>query len=179
MKRFTEAQRREFIANSERSAAGDPIDPRPIVKLFTPDAGATAHTTRQTRRCAADSRRSRPRAGGASDVHRLCRSMYVVSLRHPLHRRHVFHRPRNTGSARRAALVALSLWHRLPSEPRFNRYRRQGFAASPWTQRFDRLEYRICRREDGRSSLDARHGEGNWHRVGLAFRTRLPHCHPS
>lgn len=41
MKLFTESQRRELIANGERSAAGEYIDPRPIVKLFTPDAGAT------------------------------------------------------------------------------------------------------------------------------------------
>lgn len=41
MKLFTEAQRRELIANGERSAAGEHIDPHPIVKLFTPDAGAT------------------------------------------------------------------------------------------------------------------------------------------
>jgi hypothetical protein len=38
---FTQSQRRELIANGERSAAGERIDPRPIVKLFTPDAGAT------------------------------------------------------------------------------------------------------------------------------------------
>ncbi len=41
MKLFTEAQRRELVANGERSAAGEHIDPHPIVKLFTPDAGAT------------------------------------------------------------------------------------------------------------------------------------------
>lgn len=41
MRLFTEAQRRELIANGERSAAGEPIDPHPVVKLFTPDAGAT------------------------------------------------------------------------------------------------------------------------------------------
>ena len=41
MKFFTEAQRRELIANGERSAAGQHIDPQPVVKLFTPDAGAT------------------------------------------------------------------------------------------------------------------------------------------
>jgi len=41
MKLLTEAQRRELIANGEQSAAGEPIDPRPVVKLFTPDAGAT------------------------------------------------------------------------------------------------------------------------------------------
>ena len=41
MKLLTEAQRRDLMANGERSAAGEPIDPRPVVKLFTPDAGAT------------------------------------------------------------------------------------------------------------------------------------------
>jgi hypothetical protein len=41
MKLLTEAQRRELTANGEQSAAGEPIDPRPVVKLFTPDAGAT------------------------------------------------------------------------------------------------------------------------------------------
>ncbi|MGH2449505.1 MAG: DUF2958 domain-containing protein [Chloroflexota bacterium] len=41
MKLFTEAQRGELIANGERSAAGEDIDPCPVVKLFTPDAGAT------------------------------------------------------------------------------------------------------------------------------------------
>ena len=41
MKLFTEAQRCELIANGERSAAGEHIDPHPIVKLFTPDADAT------------------------------------------------------------------------------------------------------------------------------------------
>lgn len=41
MKFLTEAQRRELLANGQRSAAGDQIDPLPVVKLFTPDAGAT------------------------------------------------------------------------------------------------------------------------------------------
>ena len=41
MKFLTEAQRRELIANGERSTAGEEIDPRPVVKLFTPDASAT------------------------------------------------------------------------------------------------------------------------------------------
>ena len=41
MKLLTDAQRRELTANGERSAAGEEIDPRPVVKLFTPDAGAT------------------------------------------------------------------------------------------------------------------------------------------
>ncbi|MBW4052250.1 MAG: DUF2958 domain-containing protein, partial [Proteobacteria bacterium] len=38
MKLLTEAQRRELIANGERSTAGEQTDPRPVVKLFTPDA---------------------------------------------------------------------------------------------------------------------------------------------
>ncbi|EQD78676.1 hypothetical protein B1A_02140, partial [mine drainage metagenome] len=41
MKLLTDAQRQELTANGERSAAGEEIDPRPVVKLFTPDAGAT------------------------------------------------------------------------------------------------------------------------------------------
>ena len=41
MKLLTEAQRRELTANGERSTAGEEIDPRPVVKLFTPDASAT------------------------------------------------------------------------------------------------------------------------------------------
>ena len=41
MKLLTDAQRRELTAHGERSAAGEEIDPRPVVKLFTPDAGAT------------------------------------------------------------------------------------------------------------------------------------------
>ena len=41
MKLLTDAQRRELTANGERSAAGEETDPRPVVKLFTPDAGAT------------------------------------------------------------------------------------------------------------------------------------------
>ena len=41
MKLLTEAQRRELTANGERSAAGEAIDPCPVVKLFTPDASAT------------------------------------------------------------------------------------------------------------------------------------------
>jgi hypothetical protein len=31
----------QLLANGARSAAGEDIDPRPVVKLFTPDAGAT------------------------------------------------------------------------------------------------------------------------------------------
>ena len=41
MKLLTDAQRRELTANGARSAAGEAIDPRPVVKLFTPDASAT------------------------------------------------------------------------------------------------------------------------------------------
>ena len=41
MKLLTEAQRRELTANGQRSTAGEEIDPRPVVKLVTPDAGAT------------------------------------------------------------------------------------------------------------------------------------------
>jgi hypothetical protein len=40
LKLLTDAQRRELTGNGERSAAGVEIDPRPVVKLFTPDAGA-------------------------------------------------------------------------------------------------------------------------------------------
>lgn len=35
------AERERLLANGRRSAAGDDIDPQPIVKLFTPDADAT------------------------------------------------------------------------------------------------------------------------------------------
>ena len=31
----------QLFANGARSAAGEDIDPHPVVKLFTPDAGAT------------------------------------------------------------------------------------------------------------------------------------------
>ncbi len=31
----------QLLANGARSAAGEQIDPYPVVKLFTPDAGAT------------------------------------------------------------------------------------------------------------------------------------------
>ena len=41
MKLLTDTQRRELTANGERSAAGEEIDPRPVVKFFTPDGGAT------------------------------------------------------------------------------------------------------------------------------------------
>src|SRR4051795_10833236 len=38
---ITAAQRAELLANGTRSALGLTIDPPPVVKLFTPDAGAT------------------------------------------------------------------------------------------------------------------------------------------
>ncbi|MGK9171545.1 DUF2958 domain-containing protein [Inquilinus limosus] len=38
---ITHAQRAELLANGARTAAGETIDPYPVVKLFTPDAGAT------------------------------------------------------------------------------------------------------------------------------------------
>lgn len=37
---FTKAQRAQLLANGEATARGDDHDPRPAVKLFTPDAGA-------------------------------------------------------------------------------------------------------------------------------------------
>ena len=38
---ITADQRAQMLANGTRSAAGEDIDPYPVVKLFTPDAGAT------------------------------------------------------------------------------------------------------------------------------------------
>jgi hypothetical protein len=38
---ITAEQRAQMLANGARSAAGEDIDPFPIVKLFTPDASAT------------------------------------------------------------------------------------------------------------------------------------------
>ncbi|PSM19835.1 DUF2958 domain-containing protein [Nitratireductor sp. StC3] len=38
---LTVAQRTALLANGRRSAAGEDLDPKPVVKLFTPDAGAT------------------------------------------------------------------------------------------------------------------------------------------
>ena len=38
---FTDVQRCELTANGERSAAGEEVNLRSVVKLFTPDAGAT------------------------------------------------------------------------------------------------------------------------------------------
>lgn len=33
--------RARLLANGQKSASGQPLDPYPVVKLFTPDAGAT------------------------------------------------------------------------------------------------------------------------------------------
>lgn len=38
---ITSEQRTLMLANGARSAAGEEIDPFPVVKLFTPDGGAT------------------------------------------------------------------------------------------------------------------------------------------
>ncbi|WP_164155257.1 DUF2958 domain-containing protein [Sandarakinorhabdus rubra] len=38
---LTEEQWNLLLANGKRSVAGDDLDPAPVVKLFTPDAGAT------------------------------------------------------------------------------------------------------------------------------------------
>lgn len=38
---ITDEQRAALIANGERAALGRQVDPFPVVKLFTPDAGAT------------------------------------------------------------------------------------------------------------------------------------------
>lgn len=38
---LTAALKAALLANGARSAAGEEIDPVPVVKLFTPDAGAT------------------------------------------------------------------------------------------------------------------------------------------
>jgi len=38
---LTDKLRVELLANGARSAAGEDIDPRPVVKFFTPDANAT------------------------------------------------------------------------------------------------------------------------------------------
>ena len=38
---ITPSQRAELLANGARIAAGQDIDPHPVVKLFTPDANAT------------------------------------------------------------------------------------------------------------------------------------------
>ena len=41
MQLLLEHHRRQLLANGARSAKGEDIDPCPVVKLFTPDAGAT------------------------------------------------------------------------------------------------------------------------------------------
>jgi len=38
---ITDELHAQLLTNGARSAAGDDIDPRPFIKLFTPDAGAT------------------------------------------------------------------------------------------------------------------------------------------
>lgn len=38
---LTEAQRRQMLANGAARARGEDIDPFPVVKLYTPDAGAS------------------------------------------------------------------------------------------------------------------------------------------
>lgn len=40
MQLLTDEQRERLLANGRRSAAGEEIDPQPVVKLFTPDANA-------------------------------------------------------------------------------------------------------------------------------------------
>ena len=41
MQLLLDSHRALLLANGRRSAAGEDIDPHPVVKLFTPDAGAT------------------------------------------------------------------------------------------------------------------------------------------
>lgn len=41
MQLITDEQRAQLLANGAISARGIDHDPRPVVKLFTPDAGAT------------------------------------------------------------------------------------------------------------------------------------------
>lgn len=38
---ITDAQRAQLLANGRQSLADEGFDPQPVVKLFTPDAGAT------------------------------------------------------------------------------------------------------------------------------------------
>ena len=38
---LTAAQKAALLANGQKTANGQDIDPKPVVKLFTPDAGAT------------------------------------------------------------------------------------------------------------------------------------------
>ena len=40
-KLITDAQRAQLLANGRQSLENDDFDPLPVVKLFTPDAGAT------------------------------------------------------------------------------------------------------------------------------------------
>ncbi|TWT20318.1 DUF2958 domain-containing protein [Luteimonas marina] len=41
MQLMTDEQRERLLANGRQTAAGQTIDPSPVVKLFTPDANAT------------------------------------------------------------------------------------------------------------------------------------------
>lgn len=41
MQLITDEQREQLLANGRRTAAGEDHDPAPVLKLFTPDAGAT------------------------------------------------------------------------------------------------------------------------------------------
>jgi len=41
MQLFTDEQRERLLDNGRRTAAGERLDPEPVVKLFTPDASAT------------------------------------------------------------------------------------------------------------------------------------------
>ncbi|WP_334162684.1 DUF2958 domain-containing protein [Phenylobacterium sp.] len=41
MQLITDLQRAEMLENGRRQAAGELTDPRPVVKLFTPDGAAT------------------------------------------------------------------------------------------------------------------------------------------
>lgn len=38
---LTQAIHAELLANGHRTAGGDQFDPKPVIRLFTPDAGAT------------------------------------------------------------------------------------------------------------------------------------------
>lgn len=38
---ITDAIHAQLLANGHRTAGGDAIDPHPVIKIFTPDAGAT------------------------------------------------------------------------------------------------------------------------------------------
>lgn len=41
MQLLLDSHRAQLLANGRRSAAGEDIDPHPVVKLFTPDAGTS------------------------------------------------------------------------------------------------------------------------------------------